>query len=67
MTPEFDRPIARDRILLPRFSFIHDVIYFPRPPGLGAGQPLELFLRAPELPDPVFVRFDIRGKQGKEK
>lgn len=63
MTPGFDQPIARDRVFLPRFSYIHDVIYFPRPPGEIVSQPLELFLRAPELPNPVFVRFEVRGKK----
>ena len=63
-TPGFDRPIARDHIQLPRFSYLLDFLYFPRPEGDLAGRALELVMRAPELPDPVFVRFRVEG-QGK--
>ncbi len=59
LTPGFDRGIARDRVHLPRFSYMVDFIYFPRPKGNLVEGPLELHVRAPELPDPVFVRFSV--------
>ncbi len=59
-TPGFDDSIAIDRIALPRFSYILDFVYFPTPPGFLEGEPLELLLSAPELENPVFVRFTVR-------
>lgn len=59
-TPGFDNSIAVDRIALPRFSYILDFVYFPTPPGFVEGEPLELLLSAPELENPVFVRFTVR-------
>lgn len=59
LTPSFDRPIARDRVSLPRFGYLYDFLYFPRPEDAALIEPLELILSAPELEDPVFVRFAI--------
>jgi hypothetical protein len=59
-TPGFDNSIAVDRIALPRYSYILDFVYFPTPPGFVQGEPLELLLSAPELEDPVFVRFTVQ-------
>lgn len=64
MTPGFDRGVARDHVSLPRFAYLLDFVYFPRPEGGAAGRTYELFLSAPELPDPVFVRFRIEGSHG---
>jgi hypothetical protein len=58
LTESFDRPtllVTR----LPRFSYILDWLYFPKPEGGAEGRRFELFLDAPELPDPVFVRFRV--------
>jgi hypothetical protein len=60
-SPGFDNPIALDRVSLPRFSYILDFLYFPKPPGLEPGQPMELLVAAPELEEAVFVRFSILG------
>lgn len=59
-TPGFDNSIAIDRVALPRFSYLLDFLYFPTPPGFVEGEPLELLLSAPELGDPVFVRFTVQ-------
>jgi hypothetical protein len=59
-TPGFDNSIAIDRVALPRFSYLLDFLYFPKPPEFIEGEPLELLLSAPELGDPVFVRFTVR-------
>jgi len=61
MTPGFDAPIARERPFIPRFGYILDFIYFPRPDGNLVDAPLELVVQAPELPEPVFVRFTMQG------
>ncbi len=58
-SPGFDNPIALDRVSLPRFSYILDFLYFPTPLGFAEGEPLELLLSAPELENPVFVRFTV--------
>jgi hypothetical protein len=60
-TPSFDRPMDRRRLYLPRYSFTYDLIYFPCPGKGIRGQVFELFMTAPELPDPVFVRFEVGG------
>jgi hypothetical protein len=65
LTPSFDRPVARDRVSLPRFAWMYDFLYFPRPDDPAIVEPLELFVRAPELADPVFVRFLIPVPKGK--
>lgn len=51
--------LVRDLVSLPKFGYLYDVVYFPLPASGIAGQTFELFLQAPELPDPVFVRFDF--------
>ncbi len=49
-----------DRTHVPRFGYIIDFIYFPKPVTGILGQRFELFLDAPQLADPVFVRFEVR-------
>ena len=58
-SPGFDNSIALDHVFLPRYSYIVDFVYFPSPEGYTIGEPLELRVSAPELPDPVFVRFTV--------
>jgi len=52
--------VVRDAITLPRFGYTTDFIYFPHPATGVMGKKFELFLEAPELADPVFVKFLIR-------
>ena len=52
--------VVRDRITLPKFGYLVDVLYFPRPITGVRDQRFELFLHSPDLPDPVFVKFEIR-------
>ncbi len=49
--------VVRDRVQLPRFGYLIDVLYFPTPPGGVVDKKFELFVDAPELEDPVFVKF----------
>jgi hypothetical protein len=55
-----DPRIVRDRLTLPKFGVMHDFLYFPTPEGGVMGKRLELFLTAPELEHPVFVKFEVR-------
>lgn len=56
------RPV-RDRVALPKFGYIIDFLYFPRPANGLRDAVLELFLDAPELQDPVFVRFEVAVRE----
>ena len=62
LTTSFDRPIRRD-LQLPRFSWAAELLYFPRPADGVRGRTFELFLRARDLDDPVFVRFKVPGQE----
>jgi hypothetical protein len=52
--------VVRDQMQLPRYGYMVDYIYFPRPPGGVKNQRFDLFLSAPELEEPVFVKFEVR-------
>jgi len=58
LTASFDRPIVQ-RVHLPRYTFVVDIVYFPKPATGVKGKKFELFLAAPELQDPAFVRFEV--------
>ncbi|MDX1388540.1 MAG: hypothetical protein R3344_05095 [Acidobacteriota bacterium] len=60
LTESFDRPTLLVT-KLPRFAYIIDWLYFPMPEGGIKERRFELFLNAPELPDPVFVKFRVTG------
>jgi hypothetical protein len=57
--PNLAGAILRDRIDLPTFGYLADVLYFPRPEGDLRGGIFELHLRAKELPQEVFVVFEV--------
>jgi hypothetical protein len=44
---------------IPKFGYIIDLIYFPRPQTGIMGQEFELFVEAPQLEDPIFSRFMV--------
>lgn len=52
--------VVLDRVTLPKFGYLMDIIYFPSPSTGIKGHKFELFVSAPELPDPVFVKFEVR-------
>jgi hypothetical protein len=52
--------VVRDLVSIPKFGYVIDTLYFPAPQGGVKGRRFELFMDAPELPDPVFVRFEVR-------
>ena len=51
--------ILTDRIDLPTFGFVADVLYFPRPEGELKGGVFELHLTSKQLPQDVFVVFEV--------
>ena len=57
---EFDPKMAR-------FNYLIDWLYFPTPEKGVKGRRFELFVRSPELEQPVFVRFAVAGKRLQEE
>lgn len=51
--------VVQDLVVLPRFGYILDFIYFPLPEGGVRGQTFELFLESPDLEEPAFVKFQV--------
>ncbi|MCP3978793.1 MAG: hypothetical protein GY716_05615 [bacterium] len=52
--------LVRDRTGIPRHGYILDFLYFPAPATGVKDHRFELFLDAPELPDPVFLKFEVK-------
>jgi hypothetical protein len=50
---------VRDMISLPRYGYIIDYVYFPKPATGIKGHYFELFLESQNLPAPVFVKFKV--------
>ena len=51
--------LVQDTVVLPKFGYLIDFLYFPTPPGGIAGKKFELFLKTPELQDPIYVKFRV--------
>jgi hypothetical protein len=56
----FQSTLVRDALSLPQYGYIVDFLYFPKPKTGVLGRRFELFLEAPELQDPVFVKFVVK-------
>jgi hypothetical protein len=54
-----DSTIVKDTVVIPQYGYVVDYIYFPRPAAGVVGKRFELFMKAPELPDPIFVKFAV--------
>jgi len=52
--------LVRDSITVPKFGYLIDFLYFPRPTQGVMGRKFELFMSAPELEHPVFVKFEVK-------
>ncbi len=52
--------LVTDNVQLPRFGYILDMLYFPKPATGLVGHKFELAMTAPELPDPIFVKFEVK-------
>jgi len=53
------RGVVLDVIEIPRDAWIIDVVYFPHPANEMRGRRYELWFKARELADPIFVRFAV--------
>ncbi|HXV77608.1 MAG TPA: hypothetical protein VD788_14945 [Candidatus Polarisedimenticolaceae bacterium] len=52
--------LVRDAISVPKFGYIWDFLYFPRPVTGIKGHRFELFVESAGLEDPVFVKFEVK-------
>jgi hypothetical protein len=61
LTTSFDKPLAQD-LHVPRRSYAVDFLYFAAPETGVRGHRFELFMTSPDLEDPIFVKFVVKGK-----
>jgi hypothetical protein len=52
--------VISDTVQLPRFGYMLDMLYFPMPTTGLKGHKFELAMTAPELTDPIFVKFEVK-------
>ena len=52
--------VVIDRIELPKFGYILDMVYLPTPKIGLKGHTFELAMTAPELTDAIFVKFEVK-------
>jgi hypothetical protein len=52
--------VVTDTVQIPRFGYLLDVLYFPQPTTGLKGHKFELTMTAPELVDPIFVKFEVK-------
>jgi hypothetical protein len=57
--PLLGASILLDRIEIPKYGYMRDILYFPHPEGDLLGGIFELHLTARELPEEVFVVFEV--------
>ena len=62
--PSVTRGIVHDRIQLPRFGYLNDILYFPVPEQGVQGGPFRLIFKTPELEEGVVVTFNIGKEPG---
>ena len=52
--------VVTDSVELPKFGYMLDMLYFPMPTTGLIGHKFELTMTAPELTDPIFVKFEVK-------
>lgn len=52
--------VVTDNVELPRYGYLLDMIYFPMPVTGLKGHSFELTMTAPELTEPIFVKFEVK-------
>jgi len=52
--------VITDTVQLPRYGYMLDMLYFPMPTTGLKGHKFELAMTAPELADPIFVKFEVK-------
>lgn len=55
----FTTTTVKDRVSLPRFGYMIDFVYFPKPVSGAMNRRFEMHMEAPELSDPIFVKFVV--------
>jgi hypothetical protein len=51
--------VVIDRVQVPQYGYVLDMLYFPKPTTGLIGHKFELTMTAPELTDPIFVKFEV--------
>jgi len=51
--------VLHDRVEIPRYGYVREMLYFPRPEGDLLGGIFELHLVGKELPQEIFVVFEV--------
>jgi len=51
--------VLHDRVEVPRYGYIREMLYFPRPDGDLLGGIFEMHMVAKELPQEIFVVFEV--------
>jgi hypothetical protein len=57
---EGESTVVTDNIQLPKFGYVLDMLYFPKPATGLVGHKFELAMSTPELTDPIFVKFEVK-------
>ena len=52
--------VITDSVQLPKFGYLLDMLYFPMPATGLLGHKFELAMTAPELTEPIFVKFEVK-------
>ena len=52
--------VVTDSVQLPRYGYLLDMLYFPAPSTGLKGHKFELSMTAPELTEPIFVKFEVK-------
>ncbi len=55
-----DKALLRDRVELPRHSWMYDMLYFPHPEGKLVGQRYTLLFKCEEFAHPLVLNFTVR-------
>jgi hypothetical protein len=58
-TPGFVAPIGSKSVVLPRFGYLVDLVYFPNPEVPMPPGPYELLVQVAELPQPLVVHLSV--------
>ncbi len=59
-SPSAGRGVITERVQVPKFGYVLDMIYFPMPAGGLKDRTFELVMTAPELTDAIFVKFEVK-------
>lgn len=52
--------LVQDTVVLPKFGYLNDFLYFPKPTTGVKGHRFELFLNTPELENAIYSKFEVK-------